>query len=64
MFPPGLSGPELRHTRMEAKIGVGGCLWSLPDLLWANHPARQADMHKPAQLAAAKTNTLTRRRMS
>lgn len=55
MFPPGLSDPELRHARMEAKIGVGGCLWSLPDLLWVNHPARQADMHKPAQLAVAKT---------
>jgi glutathione synthase/RimK-type ligase-like ATP-grasp enzyme len=23
-------------------------------VLWANHPARQADMHKPVQLAAAK----------
>lgn len=55
VFPPGLSGPELRHARMEAKIGLGGCLWSLPELLWVNHPARQADMHKPAQLAAAKT---------
>jgi ATP-grasp ribosomal peptide maturase len=53
-FPPELSGPELRHARMEAKFGLGGCLWALPGVLWANHPARQADMHKPLQLAAAK----------
>ncbi|MGH3625381.1 MAG: ATP-grasp ribosomal peptide maturase [Sciscionella sp.] len=53
-FPSGLSGPELRHARMEAKIGLAGVLGSLPGVLWVNHPARQADMHKPAQLAAAK----------
>jgi glutathione synthase/RimK-type ligase-like ATP-grasp enzyme len=38
---------------LEAKLGVGGCLWALPGVLWVNHPARQADMRKPAQLAAA-----------
>lgn len=53
-FGPDLTGPELRHARMEAKLGLGGCLWALPGLLWVNHPARQADMHKPVQLAAAK----------
>lgn len=58
-FPPDLSGPELRHARMEAKIGLGGCLWALPGVLWANHPARQADMHKPTQLAAAKAAGLS-----
>jgi hypothetical protein len=54
VFPPELSGQELRHARMEAKLGLGGCLWSLPNVLWVNHPARQADMYKPSQLAAGK----------
>ncbi|OLT15435.1 glutathione synthase/ribosomal protein S6 modification enzyme (glutaminyl transferase) [Pseudonocardia sp. CNS-139] len=53
-FEPGLTGPELRHAAMEAKLGLGGCLWAIPGLLWVNHPGRQADMHKPVQLAAAK----------
>jgi ATP-grasp ribosomal peptide maturase len=52
-FPPQLSGPELRHVRMEAKIGLGGCLWALPGVLWMNHPARQSDLRKPDQLATA-----------
>jgi len=58
-FAPGLSGAELRHARMEAKIGLGGCLSALPGLLWVNHPARQADMHKPTQLAAARAAGLS-----
>jgi hypothetical protein len=53
VFPPGLSGPALHHARMEAKLGLGGCLWALPGVVWVNHPAGQADMRKPAQLAAA-----------
>ncbi|MBV9013728.1 MAG: ATP-grasp ribosomal peptide maturase [Pseudonocardiales bacterium] len=53
-FSPDLSNQELRHARMEAKLGLGGCLWSLPEVLWVNHPARQADMYKPTQLAAGK----------
>lgn len=54
-FPESLAGAELRHAQMEAKIGIGGCLGSIPGVLWVNHPARQADMYKPAQLATAKT---------
>lgn len=54
VFPPELSEQERRHVRMEAKLGLGGCLWSLPGVLWVNHPARQADMYKPAQLAVGK----------
>jgi ATP-grasp ribosomal peptide maturase len=54
VFPADLSDQERRHARMEAKLGVGGCLWSLPAVLWVNHPARQADMYKPAQLAVGK----------
>jgi hypothetical protein len=57
-FAPGLSDAELRHARMEAKIGLGGCLSALP-VLWANHPARQADMLKPTQLAVAQAVGLT-----
>lgn len=56
---PGLSNAELRHAQMEAKIGIGGVLWSLPDVLWVNHPARAADMYKPLQLAVASTAGLT-----
>jgi hypothetical protein len=54
-FPPDLSGTELRHAQMEAKIALGGCLSDLPEMLWANHPARQADMTKPTQLTLART---------
>lgn len=53
-FPPDLSGAELRHAQLEAKIAFGGCLSEL-GVLWVNHPARQADMTKPAQLSAART---------
>lgn len=54
-FPPDLSGAELRHAQMEAKIALGGCLSDLPGVLWVNHPARQADMTKPIQLTSART---------
>lgn len=57
-FPPGLSGPERRHVVHEAKFGLGGVLWSLP-VLWVNHPARQADLYKPTQLAVAHDCGLT-----
>jgi glutathione synthase/RimK-type ligase-like ATP-grasp enzyme len=39
---------------MEAKLGLGGCLWALPGVLWVNHPARQSDLRKPDQLVVAK----------
>ncbi|MGH3713438.1 MAG: ATP-grasp ribosomal peptide maturase [Micromonosporaceae bacterium] len=51
-FADGLSGPERRHAAMEAKLGLGGVLWSLP-VLWVNHPGRQADLYKPVQLSVA-----------
>ena len=51
-FPDELSAAERLHAAYEAKFGLGGVLWSLP-LLWVNHPARQADLYKPAQLAVA-----------
>jgi ATP-grasp ribosomal peptide maturase len=54
----GLSGPERRHAAFEAKFGLGGVLWSM-SVLWVNHPARQADLYKPTQLAVARTCGLT-----
>ena len=61
-IPPGMSRAEMRHAQMEAKIGLGGILWSLPGVLWVNHPARAADMYKPLQLAtAARMGLLTPR---
>lgn len=53
-FPDELSAAERLHAAYEAKFGVGGVLWSLP-LLWVNHPARQADLYKPTQLAVARS---------
>ncbi|WP_053720389.1 ATP-grasp ribosomal peptide maturase [Saccharothrix sp. NRRL B-16348] len=52
-FDAGVSAAELRHMRMEARLGLGGVLASLP-VPWCNHPARQADAgYKPWQLAVA-----------
>ncbi|MGW4115295.1 ATP-grasp ribosomal peptide maturase [Actinosynnema sp. NPDC004786] len=52
-FDAGLSAAELRHVRLEARLGLGGVLASLP-VPWCNHPARQADAgYKPWQLAVA-----------
>ena len=52
-FETGMSAAELRHVRMEARLGLGGVLSSLP-VVWCNHPARQADAgYKPWQLAVA-----------
>lgn len=51
-FSAQLSEAERRHSAYEAKFGLGGVLWSLP-VLWVNHPARQADLYKPTQLAVA-----------
>jgi ATP-grasp ribosomal peptide maturase len=52
-FPAELSEPERRHALWEAKLGVGGVLAEL-QLLWVNHPSREADAaYKPVQLALA-----------
>jgi ATP-grasp ribosomal peptide maturase len=51
-FPAGISAAERKHASYEAKFGLGGVLWSLA-ALWINHPARQADLYKPTQLAVA-----------
>ncbi|QSB14596.1 ATP-grasp ribosomal peptide maturase [Natronosporangium hydrolyticum] len=57
-FPEGMSAAERRHAAYEAKFGLAGVLWSLP-VQWVNHPARQADLYKPTQLAVASRCGLT-----
>lgn len=52
-MPPGMSGPELRFARAQARVGLGGVLASLP-ARWVNHPPALADAeYKPRQLALA-----------
>lgn len=52
-LPAGLSGPEQRVARAQARVGLGGVLASLP-ARWMNRPAALADCEfKPRQLAVA-----------
>ncbi len=52
-LPAGMSGPEQRFARAQARIGPGGILASLP-ARWINHPSALADAeYKPRQLAVA-----------
>lgn len=52
-LPAGLSGPEQRFARAQARIGLGGILASIP-ARWMNRPAALADCeYKPRQLAVA-----------
>ncbi|MGH3802717.1 MAG: MvdC/MvdD family ATP grasp protein [Pseudonocardiaceae bacterium] len=37
-FPDTMSAAERDYARREAKIGVGGALLALPDVLWVNRP--------------------------
>ncbi|MDQ3576423.1 MAG: hypothetical protein M3443_02225 [Actinomycetota bacterium] len=54
VMPTGLSGPELRFSRAQARIGVGGVLASLP-VRWVSHPSALADAaYKPWQLTLLK----------
>jgi glutathione synthase/RimK-type ligase-like ATP-grasp enzyme len=53
LFPEGMSEPERHHAMWEARLGLGGLLADL-DVLWVNHPSREADAgYKPVQLAVA-----------
>jgi ATP-grasp ribosomal peptide maturase len=49
----GMSRPERRHAAQEARVGLAGVLGSL-DVLWVNHPSREADALKPRQLDVAR----------
>ena len=52
-MPAGMSGPELRFARAQARVGVGGLLAGLP-ARWINHPSALADHeYKPRQLVLA-----------
>ncbi|MEC3977725.1 hypothetical protein [Amycolatopsis sp. H20-H5] len=54
VMPGGLSGPELRFSRAQARVGRGGVLASLP-VRWFSHPSALADAaYKPRQLAVLK----------
>jgi ATP-grasp ribosomal peptide maturase len=52
-FAKGMSEPEQRFARTQARVGLGGVLASLP-VRWVNHPSALADAeYKPRQLAVA-----------
>lgn len=54
-LPSGMSGPERRFARAQARVGLGGVLASLP-VKWINNPSALADCeYKPRQLDLAKT---------
>ncbi|MFN2497438.1 MAG: ATP-grasp ribosomal peptide maturase [Pseudonocardiaceae bacterium] len=54
-MPDGMSGPEQRFARAQARVGLGGVLASLP-VKWINHPSALADCeYKPRQLSLART---------
>lgn len=58
-LPAGLSGPEVRFSRAQARTGVGGVLASLP-ARWVSHPSALADaMFKPHQLSRLRRAGLT-----
>ncbi|MGH3904291.1 MAG: hypothetical protein ACRDTE_08890 [Pseudonocardiaceae bacterium] len=58
-LPVGLSGPELRFSRAQARVGVGGVLASLP-ARWVSHPSALADASfKPQQLSRLRRAGLT-----
>ncbi|HEV2089025.1 MAG TPA: ATP-grasp ribosomal peptide maturase [Cryptosporangiaceae bacterium] len=52
VFPPGMTEHELGWANLEARIGLGGVLATVPH--WLNHPSRIGFAeYKPIQLAAA-----------
>lgn len=54
-MPAGMSEPEKRFARAQARVGLGGVLASLP-ARWINHPSALADCeYKPWQLNLAAT---------
>lgn len=55
VMPAGMSEPERRFARAQARVGLGGVLTSLP-ARWVNHPSALADCeYKPRQLDLAAT---------
>ncbi len=62
-FTPGLNPVERAFAHREARLGLGGVLCALPEVLWMNHPNRASDaIYKPLQLqVAAECGLLTPR---
>ncbi len=59
-MPEGMSAVERDFAKREAKLGVGGVLLALPDVLWVNRPDLAATaVYRPVQLAAAARCGLT-----
>jgi ATP-grasp ribosomal peptide maturase len=53
-MPEGMSAAEREFAKREAKLGVGGVLLALPDVLWVNRPDLAATaVYRPVQWAAA-----------
>jgi len=58
-MPAGMSEPERRFARAQARVGLGGVLASLP-ARWINHPGALADHeYKPLQLCLAESVGMT-----
>ncbi len=59
-MPEGMSIVERDFAKREAKLGVGGVLLALPDVLWVNRPDLAATaVYRPVQWAAAARCGLT-----
>jgi len=59
-MPEGVSAVERDFAKREAKLGVGGVLLALPDVLWVNRPDLAATaVYRPVQWAAAARCGLT-----
>lgn len=54
LMPEGMTAVERDYAKREAKLGVGGVLLGLSDVLWVNRPDLAATAaYKPVQLATA-----------
>lgn len=59
-MPEGMSAAERDFAKREAKLGVGGVLLALPDVLWVNRPDLAATaVYRPVQWEAAAQCGLT-----
>lgn len=53
-MPEGMTAAERDYAKRDAKLGVGGVLLSLTNVLWANRPDLAATAaYKPVQLSTA-----------
>ncbi len=60
LMPEGMTAVERDYAKREAKLGVGGVLLGLSDVLWVNRPDLAATAaYKPVQLSTAARCGLT-----